>query len=111
MSSQRLLGKVAIVTGAGFGFGAGITEKFVAEGAKVVLVDINAANGESVAAAQPQGSAVFLQGDVTSEADWRKALDLAISSFGRLDVVVNNAGIVNKAIVRISSPQKWKVAF
>ncbi|OBT92149.1 Dehydrogenase reductase SDR member [Pseudogymnoascus verrucosus] len=100
MSSQRLSGKVAIVTGAGFGFGAGITEKFVAEGAKVVLVDINAANGESVAAAQPQGSAVFLQGDVTSEADWCKALDLAISSFGRLDVVVNNAGIVNKAIVQ-----------
>ncbi|KFZ06572.1 hypothetical protein V501_07278 [Pseudogymnoascus sp. VKM F-4519 (FW-2642)] len=106
MSSQRLSGKVAIVTGAGFGFGAGITEKFVAEGAKVVLVDINAANGESVAAAQPQGSAVFLQGDVTSEADWRKALDLATRSFGRLDVVVNNAGIVNKAIVRISPPQK-----
>ncbi|OBT89189.1 hypothetical protein VE02_01663 [Pseudogymnoascus sp. 03VT05] len=102
MSSQKLSGKVAIVTGAGLGFGAGITEKFVAEGAKVVLVDINAANGESVAATQPQGSAVFLQGDVSSEADWRKALDLAISSFGRLDVVVNNAGIVNKSIVRIS---------
>lgn len=100
MAGLRLAGKVAIVTGAGFGFGEAITKKFIQEGAKVLLVDINAENGERVAAAQPQGTAVFVQGDVSVEADWQKAVDRALSEFGKFDIVVNNAGVVNKAIVR-----------
>jgi len=106
MSSRRLSGKVAIVTGAGFGFGAGITEKFTEEGAKVVLVDVNAINGEKIAAAQPEGSAIFVQGDVSSEAVWKKTCDAAISKFGRIDIVVNNAGIVNKAISSLELPEE-----
>lgn len=97
----RLSGKVAIVTGAGFGFGEGITKKFVEEGAKVVMVDINVANGERVAAAQPPGSVVFVEGDVSVEADWQKVVDTALAQFGQIDIVVNNAGVVNKATVRL----------
>lgn len=99
----RLSGKVAIVTGAGFGFGEGITKKFVEEGAKVVMVDINVANGERVAAAQPAGTVVFVAGDVSVEADWQKVVDRALAEFGQIDVVVNNAGVVNKATVRVPS--------
>jgi 3-oxoacyl-[acyl-carrier protein] reductase len=100
--ARKLERKVAIVTGAGFGFGEGIAQKLVEEGAKVILVDINVENGQRVAAAQPRGTAVFVSGDVSVEADWKKAADAALSNFGRLDIVVNNAGVVNKAIVRAS---------
>lgn len=95
----RLQDKIAIVTGGGFGFGEGIVVKFIAEGAKVVVVDMNQANGERVAAAQPKGSAIFIQADVSSEADWRKIRDGALAQFGRVDIVVNNAGIVYTAVV------------
>ncbi|GAD92408.1 oxidoreductase, short-chain dehydrogenase/reductase family [Paecilomyces variotii No. 5] len=97
MSTGKLEGKVVIVTGGGFGFGQGIVTKFIREGAKVVLVDINEENGANVAKSQPEGSAIFVQGDVSCEADWVKARDITLSHFGRIDVVVNNAGIVNKA--------------
>lgn len=106
MSPGRLQDKVAIVTGGGFGFGEGIVTKFIAEGAKVVVVDVNDANGERVAAAQPKGSAVFTHGDVTSEADWRKVRDTALAQFGRVDIVVNNAGIVYTAVVCLGSKRK-----
>ena len=96
----RLADKIAIVTGGGFGFGQGIVEKLVVEGAKVVVVDINAENGEKVAAAQPKGTAVFVAGDVSSEDDWKKFVDAALSNFGRIDIIVNNAVVVNKAQVR-----------
>jgi 3-oxoacyl-[acyl-carrier protein] reductase len=95
----KLAGKVAIVTGAGFGFGEGITKKFIEEGAKVILVDINIQNGERVAAAQPEGTALFVPCDVSVEADWTLAANAALSNFGKLDIVVNNAGVVYKASV------------
>ncbi len=80
----RLAGKVAIITGAGFGFGEGITTKFVTEGAKVVLVDINVNNGEKVTKAQPMGTATFIQGDVSSEFDWKRLSILRYHSMGEL---------------------------
>ncbi|MGQ0512524.1 MAG: SDR family oxidoreductase [Betaproteobacteria bacterium] len=86
---MRLKDKVAIVTGAGSGFGAGIAKRFVEEGAKVVVNDINAANGAKVA--QELG-AEFVQADVTSGADWAKLVAAAVAKYGRLDSVVNNAG-------------------
>lgn len=102
MAEPRLAGKVAIVTGAGQGFGEGITKKFIQEGSKVLLVDINAESGERVATAQPQGTAIFVHGDVSVETDWQKAVDRALAEFGKIDIIVNNAGVVNKAMVRPS---------
>src|SRR5579859_5785140 len=91
---MRLENRVAIVTGAGSGFGEGIAARFAQEGAKVVVNDINAPAGERVADAirKAGASAQFVQADVTRDADWARLVQSAQSKFGRLDVVVNNAG-------------------
>ncbi|KAJ5562755.1 hypothetical protein N7461_001516 [Penicillium sp. DV-2018c] len=89
--SSRLQGKVAIVTGGGSGFGAAIAKRFGEEGAKVIVTDINVEGGEKVAAQNPT-NLIFKRQDVTNEGDWKEILDLAFSKFGRLDVLVNNAG-------------------
>jgi len=88
----KLEGKVAIVTGGSGGFGLGIVTKFVTEGAKVVILDVNAEGGKKTESANPGSK--FVQGDVSSRKDWEKALDTALTEFGRLDIVVNNAGIL-----------------
>ncbi len=82
---MRLKGKVALVTGAGSGFGAGIARRFAEEGARVVVNDINAEAGRRVAA-EVQGD--FAQGDVTQAEDWRRL----VAAAPRLDILVNNAG-------------------
>ena len=89
----RLQDKVAIVTGGGDGFGAGIVDKLVAEGAKVVVMDINEAAASKKAALYPNGCVIALHGDVSSEASWKNVLEKTISEFEYLDIVVNNAGI------------------
>ncbi len=89
---MRLKDKVAVVTGGGSGFGAGIVRKFVAEGAKVIVADINLeAALDVVAAVGTQARA--LRVDVTQAADVRTMLDAAEVHFGALDILVNNAGI------------------
>jgi 3alpha(or 20beta)-hydroxysteroid dehydrogenase len=88
----RFDGKVAIVTGAARGMGEAIARRLVAEGARVVLTDVLADEGEAVAAdlgAQTR----FVAHDVTSEAQWADMVTAAEREFGRLDVLVNNAGI------------------
>ncbi|EXJ60670.1 3-oxoacyl-[acyl-carrier protein] reductase [Cladophialophora yegresii CBS 114405] len=89
----RLEGKVAIVTGGGSGFGAGIATKFVQEGAKVLIADLSQENGAKVA--QSLG-AEYLAADVTKRSDWEALLKKAVDSFGGLDIVVNNAGTTYK---------------
>jgi 3alpha(or 20beta)-hydroxysteroid dehydrogenase len=91
-SEGRLAGKVAVVTGAARGQGAAEARLFVAEGAKVVLTDV--LDDLVTAVADELGDdARWAHHDVASEPDWAAVVGLALSEFGRLDVLVNNAGI------------------
>jgi len=93
---QELAGKVAVVTGGASGIGRASAELFVAEGARVVIADLDAEAGEALAN-QLGEAAVFIRTDVASEADSQAMVDLAVSRFGQLDVMFNNAGISCKA--------------
>jgi len=88
---MRLQNKTAIITGAGSGFGEGIAKRFAEEGARVVVADINAENGQRVADSLP--GAVFCQVDVTVNSEVKAMVDMAEAEFGGLDIMVNNAGI------------------
>lgn len=91
---MRVQDKSIIVTGAGQGIGKGIALRLAAEGAKVVVNDINAALGEAVVAEilAAGGTAVFVAADVTNSAQVKALVDAAVQHYGRLDVMVNNAG-------------------
>jgi 3-oxoacyl-[acyl-carrier protein] reductase len=91
-TERRLAGKVAIVTGAASGFGAGIASQFVAEGARVVIADVNADGAEALA--QKLGERATAQrADVSRDADVAALAEAATAFGGRVDIVVNNAGI------------------
>jgi 3alpha(or 20beta)-hydroxysteroid dehydrogenase len=92
----RLSGKVAIVSGAAQGMGAATTRLFAEEGARTVLLDVQAERGAALAR-EIGPDAAFVQGDVREAEDWGKAAALARDRFGGLDVLVNNAGIWSMA--------------
>ncbi|GAA3758671.1 glucose 1-dehydrogenase [Streptomyces tremellae] len=89
----KLDGKVAIITGAAQGMGESHARRFVSEGAKVVLTDLNEERGKLIAD-DLGADALFLRHDVTSPADWRRVLQEAERAFGTVTVLVNNAGIL-----------------
>jgi 3-oxoacyl-[acyl-carrier protein] reductase len=89
---MRLKGKVAIVTGGASGFGAGIVRKFVAEGAQVIVADLNLQAALDVAAAAG-AAARALRVDVAKTTDVETMMEAAELHFGRLDILVNNAGV------------------
>ncbi|MCC7548508.1 MAG: glucose 1-dehydrogenase [Burkholderiales bacterium] len=92
---MRLKNKAALVTGAASGMGASIARVFASEGASLVLTDVLASEGEAVATSirTEGGEALFVHQDVTREADWQRAIAAVLERYGRLDIVVNNAGI------------------
>jgi len=89
----RLEGKVAIITGAASGIGASTARRFIEEGARVVIGDIQIGPGNALAT-ELGNAAMFVKCDVTSEDDVAGLVDTAVDSFGHLDVMMNNAGIV-----------------
>lgn len=91
--ANRLEGKVAVITGAASGIGEASARRFVEEGCRVVLGDIQTDAGVTLSA-DLGDNAVFRQCDVSSEEDVSKLVDLAVSEFGKLDIMFNNAGIV-----------------
>ncbi len=90
---SRLTGKSAVVTGGARGIGEGIVRRFVAEGARCVIADIDVKAGERLAS-ELGDAVVFVRTDVTREGDIAAAIDTCLTSFGALDVMVNNAGVV-----------------
>jgi NAD(P)-dependent dehydrogenase (short-subunit alcohol dehydrogenase family) len=88
----RLTDKIALITGAARGIGAGIARAFVDEGAQVLLTDIDDALGQATAAGLGE-AATYHRLDVRAEGDWQRVVDAALARWGRLDIVVNNAGI------------------
>jgi 3-oxoacyl-[acyl-carrier protein] reductase len=92
---MRLRGKIALVTGAGGGFGEGIARRFAQEGARVVIADINSAAARRVALEIGNG-AVAIGGDVSKAKDVAVFVQAAVDRFGGLDIVVNNAGTTHR---------------
>ncbi|KRN01981.1 3-oxoacyl-ACP reductase [Levilactobacillus senmaizukei DSM 21775 = NBRC 103853] len=110
--SDRLKGKVAIITGGVAGIGLGVAECYVREGAKVVLTaNHNVDGGRAAVAKFGDDVSLFVQQDVANEDDWKKVIDATIAKFGKLDILVNNAGIggVNGALEDLSLEDWQKV--
>ena len=108
---MRLKDKVAIVTGGGSGFGEAIAKRFAEEGAKLVVNDVNDAGGTGVArtieAAQGQGSAIYVPADVAQSDDMAKLIKASLDRYGRIDIMVNNAGIthVNRPMLEVGEEE------
>lgn len=106
---MRLAGKVAIVTGGGSGFGEGIAKRFAEEGAKIVVNDIDDAGGNRVAGeiekAQGQGSASYIHADVAKDGEVGAMVDSCLARFGRLDIMVNNAGVTHRNMPMLDVPE------
>lgn len=102
--SGRLAGKVALITGAASGIGADCARTFVREGATVVLTDIQVEAGQAVA---EEVGGDFIRHDVSDEAQWVAAVDQTLARHGRLDVVVNNAGVFIGQTIEDSDLAVW----
>ncbi|MHC5348828.1 glucose 1-dehydrogenase [Metapseudomonas furukawaii] len=104
---KRVEGKVCIVTGAASGAGREDALLLAGEGARVVLTDLNEEAGRQVAA-EIGANAIFIRQDISSEADWQSVIKVTLETFGRLDVLVNNAGILALASIEDTSLELWQ---
>lgn len=104
--AERLTGKVALVTGGGRGIGRAICELLAAEGAKVVVGDIDLEAAQEVAGTLPTGGPA-VQMDVSSLDSARQGVDQTVAQLGRIDILVNNAGITRDGLLMRMSEQDW----
>ncbi len=106
---MRLEGKVAFISGGARGMGAAEVRLFSAEGASVAFGDVLEEEGRALEAelAEGGGQALFLPLDVTSAEQWQAAIDAAVARFGKLDVLVNNAGVRGAGLVEDISGDEW----
>ena len=106
---MRLEGKVALISGGARGMGAVEAGLFAKEGARVVIGDVLEAEGRQTEAEinEMGGECLFVRLDVTSEADWRAAVDTAVTRYGKLDLLVNNAGIVLRKGIEETTEEEW----
>lgn len=105
---MRLKGKVAVITGAGSGIGRATAKMFAQEGAKVVVADINSKAGEEVVQQikEAKGEATFVRVDVSRAADIQRMIQTVINSYGRLDILFNNAAVPGESLDE-TTEEKW----
>jgi len=108
---DRVKDKVAIITGAATGIGRAAAQLLAQEGAKVVVTtDKNITGAEETVASikSAGGEAIFIQQDITNESDWKTVIDKTLKKYGRLDVLVNNAGIMIAKEIENTSLEEWR---
>ena len=107
---DRVKGKVAIITGGGGGLGKAQAVLLAKEGAKVVVTDLDEAQGKSVAEEIKEngGEAIFIRHDVSSEAQWKSVIKVTLEKFGKLDILVNNAGVIIFKNIHDTSLDEWR---
>jgi meso-butanediol dehydrogenase / (S,S)-butanediol dehydrogenase / diacetyl reductase len=106
---MKLSGKMALITGGGTGIGAAIAERFVVEGARICIAGRRKDILEKALRSYPPGSAVICVGDVSKPEDARRMVDEAVAFGGKLDVLVNNAGINPRGSVIDLDPGEWQM--
>ena len=102
----RVTGKVAIVTGAASGLGLASAQRLAEEGARVIIADVAKEQGQAAAAAIDGAQFALL--DVSSESAWEALIDKVVSDYGQLDVLVNNAGVVELASIEHTTEDVWR---
>ena len=105
---MRLEGKVALITGGGTGIGAAVADRFVAEGAKVCIAGRRQEMLDKVAQSLPSGTVTTCSGDVSKDNDAKLMIAKTVSFGGRLDVVVNSAGISAQGAVANVDSKDWR---
>jgi 3-oxoacyl-[acyl-carrier protein] reductase len=105
--SERLKDRTAIVIGAARGIGAGIAERFLEEGARVVIADADAAARDTAARLAAIGPMLAVKIDISEKAGAETAVGAALERFGRVDILVQNAGIYPWTLIEDISPEEW----
>ena len=106
---MRLEGKVALITGAASGMGASMARIFAGEGAKVVAADMLEDEGKRVVAdiTKANGAAMFRRLDVSSEEEWKATVEATLAEYGKLDILVNDAGLSGSAVADLFDTAAW----
>lgn len=113
MNRPRLENLIAVITGSGAGMGEGIARLFASEGASVVVSDKDEASAAAMAASigKEGGRAIFQRADVSIEADCRALIRQTVGTYGRIDVLVNNAGISTRGNIENTTCEVWDQIF